>query len=126
MSRSHSTARGDIWIIDYEPGVTGHEQGGSPRPSVIVSSSDLDSNQAGLVIVVPSTRTRRPRSGELLPNHYEVKPTKQNGLASISYFMCEQIRSISINRLQNRIGKLSPEDMFQIEERLIILMDLGV
>ncbi|MGD9685263.1 MAG: type II toxin-antitoxin system PemK/MazF family toxin [Candidatus Obscuribacterales bacterium] len=121
-----SISRGDIWIVDFEPGVAGHEQGGQPRPSVIVSSSYMDPDDTGLVIVIPSTRTRRPKTGELVPNHYQVEPSKENGLTSTSYFMCEQVRCISVNRLSDRkIGRLSQEDLYEIEERLIILMDLG-
>jgi mRNA-degrading endonuclease toxin of MazEF toxin-antitoxin module len=87
----------------------------------------MDPNDTGLVIVVPSTRTRRPKSGELVPNHHQVEPTKENGLTSTSFFMCEQVRCISTSRLSERkVGRLSAKDMYEIEERLIILMDLGV
>ncbi|MBI4533005.1 MAG: type II toxin-antitoxin system PemK/MazF family toxin [Candidatus Melainabacteria bacterium] len=126
MAVHRSISRGDIWIVDFEPGVTGHEQGGQPRPSVILSSSAMDPDDTGLVIVVPSTTTRRPKTGELVPNHHQVEPTKQNGLTSTSYFMCEQVRCVSVGRLgEHKIGRLSPKDMYEIEERLIILMDLG-
>lgn len=119
--------RGDIWLVDFEPGVTGHEQGGQPRPAVIISSSAMNPSDTGLVIVVPSTRTRRPRTGELVPNHLQVEPSKENGLSSTSYFMCEQVRCVSINRLsERRVGRLSARDLYEIEERLIVLMDLGI
>jgi mRNA-degrading endonuclease toxin of MazEF toxin-antitoxin module len=126
MAIRRTISRGDIWIVDFEPGVTGHEQGREPRPCVIISSSAMDPEETGLVIIVPSTRTRRPRIGELVPNHYQLEPTKDNGLSSTSYLMCEQVRCVSVSRPRDRkIGRVSSRDMFEIEERLIILMDLG-
>jgi mRNA-degrading endonuclease toxin of MazEF toxin-antitoxin module len=86
----------------------------------------MDPNDTGLVIIVPATTTRRPRTGELMPSHYQVEPTQKNGLTKSSYFMCEQVCAVSITRLsQRKLGRLSVDDMYQIEERLIILMDLG-
>lgn len=126
MTLYRSISRGEIWIVDFEPGVAGHEQGGEPRPSVVVSSNDMNPDEIGLVIVVPSTSIRRPRTGEILPNHHQVEPSKENGLSKTSYFMCEQVRCVSVNRLgQRRIGRLSQQDIYEIEERLIFLMDLG-
>ncbi len=123
-----SILRSDIWLVDFEPGITGHEQGGKPRPAVIISSSAMNSDDTGLVIVVPSTTTKRidPVTGELVPNHYQMEPNKENGLSRISYFMCEQVRCVSVDRLsERRLGRLSAQNMYEIEERLIILMDLG-
>ncbi len=117
-------SRGDIWLVDFEPGVTGHEQGGEPRPCVVVSSSDLDPNATGMVIVVPSTTTRRPKVGEIKFSHHQVEPSRQNGLARTSYFMCEQVRGSSVKRLGRKIGVLSQTDMYAIEDKLSMLLEL--
>jgi len=66
-----------------------------------------------------------PRTGELVPSHYQIEPNPRNGLSARSYFMCEQVRSISIKRLGSKLGILSSDDLYEIEDRLIMLMDLG-
>lgn len=114
--------RSEVWIIDFAP-VTGHEQGGNPRPAVIMSVRPNDLTE--MAIVVPSTRTRMPKVGDLRGDHFEVKPDSKNGLTAISYFMCEQVRAVSTKRFGRKIGQLSDQDMYEIEERLIELMGLG-
>jgi mRNA-degrading endonuclease toxin of MazEF toxin-antitoxin module len=109
--RNHSTR--SVWV------------GGEPRPAVVVSSSAMDPNETEMLIVVPSTRTRRPKTGELIPNHHQVDPDAKNGLTARSYFMCEQVRAISVKRLGSKLGRLSTDDLYQIDERLNMLMDLS-
>ena len=47
-------------------------------------------------------------------------------MPKLGLFSGEQVRCISVNRLGNsKIGRLSSKDLYEIEERLIILLDLG-
>lgn len=90
--------RGEIWMIDLgEP--VGHEQGWR-RPGLVVSSDGWN-RHASTCTVLPITRTRHG-----LPTRVEVEPSSGNGLQDISYARCEDIRSVSEERLLHRIGVL--------------------
>src|SRR5271170_1520420 len=114
MSFTGGLARGDIWLVDFGKTV-GREQA-KMRPSVIMSADDMNNMNIGLVIVVPSSTTRRERraTGKLVPNHVEVRPSAGNSLDEVSYFMCEQLRTVSIERLSKRIGKMDPDHLTEI------------
>lgn len=116
--------RGDILIVNFNP-VRGHEQNGL-RPAAVLSSDRLNSGSLGLVMVVPGTTSaRRNSAGIIVPNHLEVPPTAVNGLDFTTYFMGEQLRSVSVDRLGRRLGNLTAEELNQLRDIEIMLLDLG-
>ncbi len=110
--------RRDIWIVTFNP-TTGHEQQGQ-RPAVVVSSDLMNADLIEMVYVAPGTTTNRK-----LPNHIEVTPTTANGLRETTYFMGEQLRSLSTSRLIKKIGVLDEAKMLELDDVLITLLDLG-
>lgn len=111
-----SPARGEIWLADLSP-TRGHEQAG--RWPVLVVSEDLfNSGPAGLAIVLPITSTLRD-----VPTHVRVAPP-EGGVKGTSAVLCEAVRSISGERLIARWGRVGPETMAAIEDRLRILLRL--
>jgi len=109
--------RGEIWTVDFgEP--VGHEQG-YRRPGVVVSSDRLNASRAGVVVVVPLTRTRRD-----LPSHVEIAPG-DSGLAQASYAKSEDIKSISTERLVRRLGRAQSASLDQIGHALALLLELA-
>ena len=114
MERAPS--RGDVWHVDPDP-VRGHEQG-RPRPAVIVSADEFNIGPSALVIVcLMTTRDRQIRS------HVRIDPP-EGGLRRASFVQCEQVRTISTERLISRFGALGPTSMAAIDDRLRILLDL--
>ena len=108
--------RGDVWLVDFgEP--VGREQSGR-RPAVIVSADPLNESRAGVVIVVPMTTT--PRG---LPSHVEIDPAA-SGLDEVSYAKCEDVKSISEQRLIVQLGSISDVAMFEIARALRFLLNL--
>lgn len=111
-----SARRGEVWLVDFgEP--IGREQAGR-RPAVVVSADPLNESPAGVVIVVPTTT--RPRG---LPSHVEIDPDG-SGMDEVSYAKCEDVRSISEQRLIARLGTVPTSEMFQIERVIRFLLDL--
>jgi mRNA interferase MazF len=109
--------RGEIWLASLSP-TRGHEQAGE-RPVLIVSSNIFNQGPAGLVFVLPLTRTNRG-----IPIHVPVDPP-EGGLTARSYILCDAIRSISKDRLGIRTwGRVSTQTMQQVENNLRILIDL--
>jgi mRNA interferase MazF len=68
----------------------------------------LNDSRAGVVIMVPITTAHRD-----LPSHVEIDPGS-SGLDEISYAKCEDIKSVSEQRLIGRLGAVSDEVIFQI------------
>jgi mRNA interferase MazF len=111
-----SAHRSEIWLVDFgEP--VGREQSGR-RPAVVVSANPLNESRAGVTVVVPTTTADRG-----LPAHIELDPAS-SGLDEPSYAKCEEIKSISEQRLIAPLGAASEEAMFQIARTLRLLLDL--
>lgn len=55
--------------------------------------------------------------------HVEVNPP-EGGLTQRSYIKCEDVRSISIERLSDLWGVISSTTMMMVEDRLRILLGL--
>ena len=106
----------DVWLVDFSDPV-GQEQAGR-RPAVVVSVNSLNESKAGVVILVPITRTRRN-----LPSHVELEPGA-SGLSEVSYAKCEDIKSVSEYRLITHIGSITEEASFQIRRILGFLLDI--
>jgi mRNA interferase MazF len=110
--------RGEIWLVDLNP-TRGHEQAGPSRPCLVVSANELNLGPAGLVIVVPITKTARDN-----PFHISVS-TIESGLSFDSAIMCDQVRAISKDRLIRPVGKrMTPNIMMTVEDRLKILFNI--
>lgn len=109
-------SRGEIWRVDFEP-VRGHEQG-RVRPALIVSSDIYNHGPAGLVTVIPMTTKGRP-----IRSFLRVDPP-EGGLQKTSFLICEQVRTISRERLGRRFGALARATMAEVELRLKFLLEL--
>ena len=108
--------RGEVWLVDFGHPV-GREQSGR-RPAVVVSADLLNASRSGVVIVVPTTTRRRG-----LPSHVEIE-REGSGLDLVSYAKCEDVKSVSDERLIGRLGAVNPEVSFAISRALRFLLDL--
>jgi len=107
---------GEIWFVSLDPTV-GHEQSGS-RPALVVSVDRFNHGPAGLVVVVPITSRAKGIS-----LHVAIGPP-EGGLTTRSFAMPENIRSISVDRLQRAAGLVSTGTLQAVQDRLRILLDL--
>jgi len=108
-------SRGEIWTVNLEP-VEGHEQGGGNRPALIISVDEFNHGPADLVTALPITTKHKG-----IPFHVAVDPP-EGGLTRRSFIKCEDIRSLSKNRLKKRLGRISQTKMLQVEESLKMLL----
>ena len=107
--------RGEVWQVRLDP-VVGHEQAGT-RPAVVVSADRFNQGWSGLAVVVPVTRTERRN-----PFHVQIDPP-EGGLTSRSFVKCEDVRSVSLERLIRPWGAVSPATLQAIDDRLRSLLD---
>jgi mRNA interferase MazF len=111
-----SPHRSEVWLVDFGDPV-GREQSGR-RPAIIVSADLLNESRAGVVVVIPITSAYRG-----LPSHIEID-RGSSGLDEVSYAKCEDVKSISEQRLISRLGTVGDETMFQAARALRFLLDL--
>ncbi|MCI0638093.1 MAG: type II toxin-antitoxin system PemK/MazF family toxin [Gemmataceae bacterium] len=112
--------RGEVWLCDL--GATrGHEQAGQ-RPALVVSDDAFNSGLAGLVMVVPLTS--KVGKSKNIPAHISVNPPEA-GLKSPSVILCDQVRTISKDRLGKAAwGSVSAATMADVETALRLLLGL--
>lgn len=85
----------------------------------MIASVDIVNNgPGGLVVVVPITTV-----GYGLRSHIELEPT-ETGLDHTAYARCDQLRTVSVERLISRIGMVSPAPMRSIDQALRFVLDL--
>ena len=109
--------RGDIYYADLSP-VVGSEQGGV-RPVLIVQN-DIGNRYSPTVIAAAIT-SQRDKSK--LPTHISVEAS-DCGLAKDSIVLLEQVRTIDKQRLKERMGNLSTNDMNKINKALTVSFGL--
>ncbi|MBI1869759.1 MAG: type II toxin-antitoxin system PemK/MazF family toxin [Chlamydiae bacterium] len=109
-------SRGEIWFVDLNP-TRGHEQSGI-RPCLIVSVNPFNRGPAGLVIALPISSKEKG-----IPLHVPITPP-EGGLKKRSFVKCEDMRSISKDRLVKCTGSVSSKTLSAIQDRLQILLGL--
>ena len=109
--------RGDIYYADLSP-VIGSEQGGV-RPVLIVQN-DVGNRFSPTVIAAAITSQRTKTN---LPTHITLNAV-ESGLAKDSIVLLEQVRTIDKHRLKERMGKLDPVSMGQVDHALSISFGL--
>ena len=109
--------RGDIYYADLSP-VVGSEQGGV-RPVLIVQN-DVGNKYSPTVIAAAITSQQEKNR---LPTHISVNGN-QCGLSKDSVVLLEQVRTIDKQRLKERMGNLSTNDMNKINKALTVSFGL--
>ncbi len=115
MSASEPS-RGDVWSVNLDP-TLGREQAGM-RPALVVSVDKFNHGPADLIVVLPITSKDKKQ-----PIHVPVKPP-EGGLPMLSFVKCEDIRSVSKQRLKQYYGSVSAQTMAEVEKRVRILLNL--
>jgi mRNA interferase MazF len=101
--------RGEVRWADLNP-VRGHEQAG--RRPILVLSHDVFNERSGTIIAVALT-SQEPRAG--FPLTLESKAT---GLSKRSWVKISQIRTLSIERIGQRIARASEEELSRVLDGL--------
>lgn len=106
--REMSIKRGDVYYIEsyYQ---TGSEQKAG-RPAIIISN-DKNNEFAGTVEVV--YLTTQPK--RYLPTHVTIRSVSRESTA-----LCEQITTVSTERIRNYMGHITEDEMESIETAILI------
>jgi mRNA interferase MazF len=102
--------QGEIWELYLNP-VKGSEQGGR-RPAVIISGNLLNAHLQ-VVIVCPLTTKIKNYKGNVI-----LDPSAGNGLIKLSEILVFHVRSVSKERLKNKIGSITAKQLNEIKQTL--------
>lgn len=105
--------RGEIFYIARGGASCGSEQY-ADRPAVVVSN-DENNKHSGIIEV--AYLTTQPKTE--LPTHVTIRSTGR-----VSTVLCEQVTSVSVERVNNYIGKVSEQEMKNIDIALMISLQL--
>jgi len=107
--------RGEIRMVDLDPVQPGEAI--KTRPAVIVSNDGANGAAArrnrGVITVAPITSN----VARVYPFQVLI-PAAESGIDRDSKVQAEQIRSVSIDRVLARIGRVPPERMLEVDEAL--------
>lgn len=109
--------RGEVWLVDLGQ-TRGHQQAGR-RPALVASAEIFNASAAGLVVVLPMTTTVRPG----IRTQVMVEPP-EGGVREPSAIKCEDIRSVSTERLVEPWGRMSERTLERVENVLRSLLEL--
>ena len=107
--------RGDIRFVGFGSGMEG--EAAKSRPAVIVSNDGANSTAArlgrGAVTVVPMTS-----NVERIYPFQVLLPPKSSGLGQASKAQAEQVRTVSVDRIGERLGSVPAPLMLEIDDAL--------
>ncbi len=102
--------RGDVYRFKI-PKSVGHEQQGG-RYGVIVQSDVM--LPRSVVVVAPTSRSAKPAS---------FRPEVQIA-GDLTRVLVEQLGAVDVQRLGRRVGRLMAEEMWSVDEALVVILGL--
>ena len=102
--------RGDVYHFKVPKGV-GHEQHGERFGVVIQSDAMLPRS---VVVIAPTSRSAKPAS-------FRPEVQVADGTTRV---LVEQLGAVDIQRLGRRVGRLTAEELWAVDEALVVVLGL--
>jgi mRNA interferase MazF len=107
--------RGDIVIV------TAPGDYGKPRPAVVIQADAL--TEMGSQSMALCLMRSAPLAAPLF--RIAIEPTKENGLTKASQIMVEKLFTVPREKIERTIGRLSDEQLIQLNRTLAFVIGLG-
>lgn len=104
--------RGEIYMAELPEGVQSEQTG--YKPVVVIVQNDAGNTYSSTTIVAVITSKTKSN----IPTHFDIE------LLKTSTVLCEQIQTISKSRLRKRMGKLTPQQMEELDYRIKVSLGL--
>jgi len=105
--------RGEVWWVDFDPSLGGEIQ--KLRPAVVISN-DVSNKVMNRVQVVPVTS----QVDKCFPCEAYIMVNGKSGKA-----MADQLTTASKQRLKQKMGKISYQELFAIEQAIKLQLHLS-
>ena len=115
---ANNLRRGEIYLVDWNP-ARGSEQAGG-RPGLVIQN-DIANGVASYPVTMVCALSSKLKG---YPSMVRVAPSAENGLTQVSEINTAQIMTIQKDRLVTRVGRLSEEDMGQVNAKLAYMLGL--
>jgi len=106
--------RGEVWWVNFEPSIGGQVR--KERPALIISNN-ASNKHLNRVQVIPLTGN----VDRLYPSEAYVTIDGKTSKA-----MADQLTTVSKERLANLVGRLSRDDMSQVERAVQVQLGLAI
>lgn len=106
--------RGDIYYIGKYPTIGSEQQAG--RPAIIVSNEKNNQHSSTVEVVYLTTQPKVD-----LPTHVTIYSAPRESTA-----LCEQVTSVSVDRIGDKMGRLTDREMTQVDIALLVSLDLTI
>jgi len=110
--------QGELWLVNLEPSIGAEMR--KTRPAVIISDNAI--GKLPLKIIVPITQWQDHFT--VAPWMVKIEPNQQNGLTKVSSIDCFQIRSVSQERLVNKIGNITISEINEVKKGIAKIVGL--
>jgi len=93
--------QGEIWMINLSPTVGAEMK--KLRPAIIVNDNALGRLPLKVIVPITDWKNKYQTASWMI----KIEPNLKNGLSKVSSADCFQVRSVSINRFERKIGEIS-------------------
>jgi mRNA interferase MazF len=108
--------RGEVWLVNWNP-ARGSEQAGK-RPALVIQN-DIGNEKAPTTIVAAISSSVR-----IYPMNVQINPP-ESGLDHPSIIITSQILTISKERLEKRLGRLSKDRLDDVDRAIKLSLALS-
>lgn len=106
--------RGDVWTVAGGP-----DYAGKPRPAIILQDDAFDVTAS--ITICPFTTHALDAPLMRLP----IEPSAQNGLRVASQLMIDKTTTVSKNKLERCVGRLSDKDIVRLNRAVVVFLGLA-
>ena len=110
--------RGEVWRISLDPTVGTEIR--KTRPVIIVNDDEIGVLPSKVVVPITDWKDRYEEVFWMT----KIAPDGENGLSKTSSADAFQVRSVSQERLVERLGKISIKNLIEITESLAIVLKI--
>ena len=106
--------RGDIWTIRFDPNEGDEIQ--KIRPAVVMTASGAGKIRLQIVVPITGWQPQFSRYFWMV----QLKSDKQNGLSKDSAADAFQVKSLSMNRFEHKLGHVTDEQLTEISTAIAL------